>query len=206
MTTPTSAVRFPCVGVMGFSTMREEHLSVPLGRHLAASGADILTGGGPGVMSVVSEAFCRAPHAGKSIAILPAATPGSDWQTSREAPVAAGHDVTPEAPPGYPNAWAEVVIRTHLGASGGAGESAQSRNSINILSSDVVVALPGGPGTLSEVRLAIKYGRPCFALLGESGSIGGLADQAWLGVPVCRSVEELWPLLAGHLPGDASTV
>lgn len=30
------------------------------------------------------------------------------------------------------------------------------RNAINVLSSDVVVALPGGPGTLSEVALALK--------------------------------------------------
>ena len=29
-----------------------------------------------------------------------------------------------------------------------------SRNHVNVLSSDVVVALPGGPGTLSELRLA----------------------------------------------------
>ncbi len=35
-----------------------------------------------------------------------------------------------------------------------------ARNSINILSSDVVVACPGGPGTLSETALALKYDKP----------------------------------------------
>lgn len=35
-----------------------------------------------------------------------------------------------------------------------------ARNSINILSSDVVVACPGGPGTLSEAALALKYDKP----------------------------------------------
>ena len=32
-----------------------------------------------------------------------------------------------------------------------------ARNCINALTSDVVVACPGGPGTLSEIALALKY-------------------------------------------------
>ncbi|MDX1612082.1 MAG: hypothetical protein R3185_06915 [Candidatus Thermoplasmatota archaeon] len=40
-----------------------------------------------------------------------------------------------------------------------------ARNVINVLSSRAIVALPGGPGTLSEVALALKAGRP-VALLG----------------------------------------
>lgn len=35
-----------------------------------------------------------------------------------------------------------------------------ARNTINILSSDVVVACPGGAGTLSEIAMSIKYGKP----------------------------------------------
>lgn len=35
-----------------------------------------------------------------------------------------------------------------------------ARNTINILSSDVVVACPGGAGTLSEIALSIKCGKP----------------------------------------------
>jgi len=35
-----------------------------------------------------------------------------------------------------------------------------ARNCINVLSSTVVVAFPGGPGTISEIALALKYGRP----------------------------------------------
>lgn len=38
------------------------------------------------------------------------------------------------------------------------------RNVINVLSSDVVVALPGGPGTLSEVALALKSDREVILL------------------------------------------
>ncbi len=34
-----------------------------------------------------------------------------------------------------------------------------ARNSINVLTSDIVVACPGGPGTLSEIALALKHDR-----------------------------------------------
>ena len=48
-----------------------------------------------------------------------------------------------------------IPIRTGLG---------DARNVINILSSDVVVALPGCAGTLSEIALAVKNGKPLFLL------------------------------------------
>lgn len=48
-----------------------------------------------------------------------------------------------------------IPIRTGLG---------DARNVINILSSDVVVALPGSAGTLSEIALAVKSGKPLFLL------------------------------------------
>ena len=35
----------------------------------------------------------------------------------------------------------------------------RSRNHIIVLSADHVVALPGGPGTRSEVELALDYGK-----------------------------------------------
>ncbi|MCP4250173.1 MAG: TIGR00725 family protein [bacterium] len=38
------------------------------------------------------------------------------------------------------------------------------RNVINVLSSDVVIACPGGAGTLSEVALALKNGKPVILL------------------------------------------
>ena len=39
-----------------------------------------------------------------------------------------------------------------------------ARNMINVLSSHIVVACPGGPGTISEVALALKHGRRVIAL------------------------------------------
>ncbi len=39
-----------------------------------------------------------------------------------------------------------------------------ARNAINVLSSDIVVACPGGTGTLSEIALALKHGKIVITL------------------------------------------
>jgi len=39
-----------------------------------------------------------------------------------------------------------------------------ARNCINVLSSNVVVAFPGGAGTISEIALALKYGKTVILL------------------------------------------
>ena len=55
-----------------------------------------------------------------------------------------------------------------------------ARNSINILSSDVVVACPGGPGTLSETALALKYNKPLILFNFKAGNklaVSGRSEQ-----------------------------
>lgn len=54
----------------------------------------------------------------------------------------------------------DVAIRTGMG---------EARNVINVLSSDAVIALPGGAGTLSEVALALKGGKTVIALGWDPG-------------------------------------
>lgn len=49
----------------------------------------------------------------------------------------------------------EIPILTGMGS---------ARNCINVLSSRVVVACRGGSGTISEIALALKYGRPVVLL------------------------------------------
>lgn len=39
-----------------------------------------------------------------------------------------------------------------------------ARNTINVLSSDIVVACRGGAGTVSEIALALKHGKPVITL------------------------------------------
>lgn len=59
-----------------------------------------------------------------------------------------------------------VAIRTGMG---------DARNAVNVLSSDVVVAMRGGAGTLSEVALALKAGKAVVALGFDPGS----GFQSW---------------------------
>lgn len=140
------AGRRPVVGVMGSAARRWEDRAAPLGAWLARRGVHLLTGGGPGVMTSVSRAFAETPdRVGLVIGVLRAGdTPGSVGE-------------------GYPNPWVELPIVTHLPLSGERGREPGSRNHINVLSADVVVALPGGAGTASEVALALEYGRPVVA-------------------------------------------
>jgi len=60
--------------------------------------------------------------------------------------------VLPVAAPqaGYPNPWVRIALFTGAGS---------ARNVFNVLSGDLCLALGGGPGTLSEIALALKAGR-----------------------------------------------
>jgi len=64
--------------------------------------------------------------------------------------------VLPTGPDGPVSAHVDVAVFTGLG---------DARNAVNVLSSDVVVACGvEGPGTASEVALALKAGRPTVLL------------------------------------------
>ena len=153
---------------MGAGAQAHEDLAVPLGRQLARLGVHLLTGGGSGVMTSVSRAFAEVEdRAGLVIGILPLAE-------------AIGG---PEAAGGYPNPWVEVAIRTHLGK---LGADAFSRNHVNVLTSDVIIALPGSSGTASEVALSIHYRRP-LVLFGDLDRARDLPDT----VAAAASVDEV---------------
>lgn len=49
----------------------------------------------------------------------------------------------------------------HVAIPTGMGDA---RNAINVLASNVVMAMPGGAGTISEIALALKKGRPVVLL------------------------------------------
>lgn len=165
------AGRLPVVGVMGSGTRTHDGLAAPLGRGLARMGVHLLTGGGGGVMTAVSRAFARVEdRAGLVVGVLP----GGAGDGSGSGGESGGTELGGPSPPGYPNPWVELAIRTHLAARGTAGDTPGSRNHVNVLSSDVVVALPGGAGTASEVELALRYGRPLVVL----GAAEGAAERA----------------------------
>ena len=134
-------LRRPVIGVMGSGQDAHAELAVPLGKMIARLGCHLLAGGGRGTMTEVARGFAQvSPRVGHSIGILRGRSDGTPIE-------------------GYPNPFVEIPIHTHLDESGREGTGPLSRNHLNVLSSSLVVALPGGPGTRSEIELAIRYGR-----------------------------------------------
>ncbi len=143
------------VAVIGSGSESHPELSQALGRWLALNKYDLINGGGPGVMQAVARAFSEVKDkAGLILGIIPA---GGPCRTPRER---ASH----QPPPGYPNPFIDRPIYTHLHLSGAAGKDPASRNHVIILSADLVVALPGGEGTRSEIQLALEYNKPLLLL------------------------------------------
>jgi len=60
------------------------------------------------------------------------------------------------------NAWVDHVICSGLG---------QARNAVLVATGDVVIAIAGGFGTLSEIGLALKLDRPVVLLPVEKSSV-----------------------------------
>lgn len=162
--------RLPIVGVVGSGTSAHADKALPLGRLLASCGVHLLTGGGGGVMQAVSQGFFETvDRRGMVIGVLP-------WESTTKGP-----------PKGYPNPFVEIPIQTHLPWSGERGEDPLSRNHINVLSADLVIALPGSSGTASEIRLALRYGKRVVVFGDHPEQIPGTDRR----IPLCFSLKEV---------------
>ena len=131
-------------------------------------------------MEAVSRAFHEtAPRSGLVIGIVPGRVVPLE-QLEAHQPGAVTYDVSPA----YPNEWVELAIYTHLPDSGQEGTLRSSRNHINVLSADAIVALPGGAGTASEIWLALQYGVPIIAY-------GNHRPEAIRGVRLAKTLDEI---------------
>lgn len=163
------------VGVMGSGVEPWQRYAWPLGHFLASAGVHLLTGGGRGAMAAVCQSYRAgaqqmAPGThGLSLGLLPAAGPGRL-----------------EQPPGYPNDWVDVPVRLPLEAFDAQRPEAVSRNWANVLTADLVVALPGGEGTRDEIALARRFGKP-LALFGPLEQFADLPPE----IPHFESLEGL---------------
>ena len=70
------------------------------------------------------------------------------------------------------NEYIDIAIPTGL---------SHARNAINVLAGDVVIAIHGGVGTLSEIGLALAYGKPVIAIKTSGGVSELLADKVIAG-------------------------
>ena len=146
----------------------EKRLANEVGTAIADLGYHLLTGGGGGSMEAVGQAFLKEKRkllkanrrTGNLISILRA-------------------EKLPQLKEDGKRTWrphadiklGEIVIRTHLPLSGNKGSDPLSRNHIDALTADLVVILPGGSGTLSELQLAWEYGKDIMIYVG-AGNVG----------------------------------
>ncbi|MGB0652166.1 MAG: hypothetical protein ACPGQL_03110 [Thermoplasmatota archaeon] len=107
---------------------------------------------------------------GRDAGVMAAATRGAKHEGGRVVGVLPGRRGDGGEAPGL-----DLAIYTGMG---------DARNVVNVLSSDVVLALPGGAGTLSEVALAVKSGIPVALVVPD----GAPAWAAELGVPCLPDV------------------
>jgi predicted Rossmann-fold nucleotide-binding protein len=145
-----------------------------IGRLIATLGCDLLTGAGRGAMEAVSRAFYEtSPRRGLVVGVVPAEVAPLEALEARR-----GVQVQYDVRAGYPNPWVELAIYTHLPDSGPEGTLRSSRNHINVLTADAIVALPGGAGTEAEAWLALQYGVPIVAYGDHQGGAPHGIEQA----------------------------
>ena len=169
------------IAVIGSGKDQHLNLSKPLGEWIAENGYSLLHGGGGGVMLSTARAFCSVKNrTGFVVGIIPSNSICSS-PVERESYM---------PPSDYPNPYTEVTIRTHLHLTGALGKNIASRNHIIILSADTVIALPGGPGTQSEIELAIEYKKP-LVLLSPNGEWDSFANRASTVKAVADAVEKI---------------
>lgn len=77
--------------------------------------------------------------------------------------------ILPGPDPNGASQFVDIAVATNL---------ADARNLVNVLSSDVVIACPGGAGTLSEVAMAVKNARPVVLLDFDPGPAVETARRA----------------------------
>jgi len=137
---------------VGVLTTYEEHipervkqLAYALGRELAKKGYVVITGGNGGLMKEVARGAIDA--GGISVGVL-------------------SHELA-RVPEGHPlhNPYLTVRIRAEM--------TYEGRSTIVVASSDVLIVLAGGVGTLVEVAMAYSMGKPIIVLEGS----GLLADR-----------------------------
>ena len=172
-------MRRKIVGIMGSGRKSWAEFTIPLAQWIAQQNYHLLTGSGTGVMATASEAFCKVENRkGSCIGIVPT-------EPDQEL------GFIPKK--NYPNPWVEIAITTPLSTFEGHDPNQISRNHICVLSSDVIVALPGSKGTHNEVSLAISFQKPII-LFGPEKELQDFPPN----ITKTDSIEEVKDFILAH--------
>ncbi|WP_066633699.1 TIGR00725 family protein [Desulfolucanica intricata] len=90
--------------------------------------------------------------------------------------------ILPDRDSRFSSEYIDIAIATGMG---------DGRNYINILSSHVIVALPGRAGTISEIALALKNNKNVILLGFDTGSLFNIYQQSGLLHPVSTPEEAI---------------
>lgn len=147
---PSRRTRAPAIAVCG--TGQPDSLAMAaarqVGRLIAEAGCTLVCGGMFGVMEAAGAGAREARQRGAAGLVL-GILPGSDLDGG--------------------NPHCDVVVATGMGA---------ARNALVVLSSDAVILIGGGAGTLSEAALAWQFGKPVIGLASSGGWAARLAGEA----------------------------
>ncbi len=137
------------IGIIGDSLEKPElnKIAETLGKLIAAEGYTLVTGGREGVMGAASRGAKLCKNRADSAKVI-GILPGIDKNEGNE--------------------HLDYAVTTGIG---------WARNQIVVLSSDVVIAIGGGAGTLSEISYAWSYNKPVIAFTGVSGWSDKLAGK-----------------------------
>ncbi|MDP2359916.1 MAG: TIGR00725 family protein [bacterium] len=129
---------------------------------IGVMGGSVSTAAVDALAEALGEAIAREGWVllcgGRPAGVMEAASRGAARQGGLVVGVLPGEDPAAASP------HVGVAIATGFG---------WARNAVNVLSSTVVVALPGRSGTLSEIALALGYGRPVLLLGWEEQPLAG---------------------------------
>ncbi len=147
---PSRPFRRPNIVVIGSSeaTGDEEDLARQLGSAIAVQRWNLVCGGRGGVMRAAAAGF-RAARVHPDAGCSVGLLPGADFSEANE--------------------FLDVVIPTGLGL---------ARNALVALAGDVVLAVGGFAGTLSEMAMAWQFDKP-IGVLGQTGWAGQLRNVSF---------------------------
>lgn len=162
--------KLPTIGVIGSHIESFEEYTAPLGKLIAERNYNLVVGGGKGVMSSTAKSFVSvSPRLGRCVGVIPVEDK-DDFENLRN----------------YSNQYVEIPIIVRLAERAMRSTEPLALNTVNILSSDVVVVLPGLKGTKMETSLALSYEKPvCF--FGESEDFQNFPDMP----KICSALEEV---------------
>lgn len=95
--------------------------------------------------------------------------------------------ILPDSDLSRASVYVDIPIVTGLGS---------GRNNINVLSSDVIIACQGGAGTISEVALALKAGKPVILLDFDVSHI--FAEEECQTLMSANTAEEVVDMVKAH--------